>query len=88
MQTAAATWGNTATILRTSTDSGRTWSPARIIVPEHQTRHMPVESVIRTREGYLILPADAVTKLRAIEAEAYKIRDQIARTSFIRRPGA
>lgn len=34
------------------------------------------------------LPSDAVTKLRAIEAEAYKIRDLIARTSFIRRPRA
>lgn len=32
------------------------------------------------------LPADVVTKLRAIENEAYKIRDHIARTSFIRRP--
>jgi len=26
-------------------------------------------------------------KLKSIEAEAYKIRDHIARTSFIRRPG-
>jgi hypothetical protein len=28
------------------------------------------------------------TRLRSIETEAYKIRDHIARTSFIRRPGA
>ena len=34
------------------------------------------------------LPAAAVSKLKGIEAEAYKIRDHIARTSFIRRPGA
>ncbi len=34
------------------------------------------------------LPADVVTKLKNIESEAYKIRDHIARTSFIRRPGA
>lgn len=27
-----------------------------------------------------------MTKLKSIEAEAYKIRDQLARTSFIRRP--
>ena len=27
-------------------------------------------------------------KLKNIETEAYKIRDHIARTSFIRRPGA
>ena len=34
------------------------------------------------------LPEAAVSKLKGIEAEAYKIRDHIARTSFIRRPGA
>jgi len=34
------------------------------------------------------LPEPAVTKLKLIEAEAYKIRDHIARTSFIRRPGS
>ena len=55
---AAATWGNLATIMRTSTDSGATWSKARLIVPEHGIRHMPVESVFRTREGFLLLPCD------------------------------
>ena len=34
------------------------------------------------------LPEAVVSKLKNIEAEAYKIRDHIARTSFIRRPGA
>ncbi len=58
---AAATWGNLATILRTSTDNGATWSKARLIIAEHGSRHMPVESVFRTREGYIVLPADAVT---------------------------
>jgi sulfatase modifying factor 1 len=58
---AAATWGNLATIMRTSTDNGATWSKARLINPEHGLRHMPVESVFRTREGYLVLPCDAVT---------------------------
>jgi len=45
--------------------------------------------------GYLELllgrddvPEAVVPKLKNIEAEAYKIRDHIARTSFIRRPGA
>jgi signal transduction histidine kinase len=32
------------------------------------------------------LPEAAVTKLKAIETEAFKIRDHLARTSFIRRP--
>jgi signal transduction histidine kinase len=34
------------------------------------------------------VPEVVVSKLKSIEAEAYKIRDHIARTSFIRRPGA
>lgn len=57
---AAGTWGSTATILRTSKDSGATWSTARLINPEHGLRHMPVESVFQTREGWMILPCDAV----------------------------
>ena len=57
---AGATWGTLATVLRISTDSGATWSKARLINPEHGLRHMPVESVFRTREGHLILPCDAV----------------------------
>ena len=58
---AAATWGNLATVLRTSTDNGATWSTARLIMPEHGLHHMPVESVIRTREGAILVPCDAVT---------------------------
>ena len=58
---AAATWGNLATIMRTSIDSGATWSKAQLINPEHGIRHMPVESVFQTREGFIILPCDAVT---------------------------
>ena len=58
---AAATWGNLATVMRTSADNGVTWSKARLINPEHGLRHMPVESVFRTREGHLVLPCDAVT---------------------------
>ena len=34
------------------------------------------------------LPEAVTSKLKSIETEAYKIRDHIARTSFIRRPGA
>ena len=33
------------------------------------------------------LPEVVVAKLKSIEAETYKIRDHIARTAFIRRPG-
>jgi hypothetical protein len=58
---AAATWGHLATILRTSTDNGVTWSKARLIMPEHGLHHMPVESVIRTKSGAIVLTCDAVT---------------------------
>ncbi len=34
------------------------------------------------------LAEPVVSKLKSIEAETYKIRDHIARTAFIRRPGA
>jgi len=57
---AAATWGSLATIMRTSTDNGATWSKARLIMPEHGLHHMPVESVLRTREGAILVPCDAV----------------------------
>ncbi|MHC4575410.1 MAG: SUMF1/EgtB/PvdO family nonheme iron enzyme, partial [Planctomycetota bacterium] len=55
----AATWGGLATVLRTSTDNGVTWSRARLIIPEHGLRQMPVESVFRTSGGSIILPCDA-----------------------------
>jgi len=55
----AATWGPLAVIMRTSTDNGFTWTRARLIAPERGPRHQPVESVFRTREGYLVLPCDA-----------------------------
>ena len=32
------------------------------------------------------LPADVVVKLKNLDTEAFKIREQIARTGFIRRP--
>ena len=57
----AATWGNLATIMRTSTDSGATWSKARFIIPEHGVRHMPIAAVIQLSDGTIVLPCDAVT---------------------------
>lgn len=55
----AATWGPLAIIMRSSTDSGATWSKARIIVPEHVGRHQVIESIIRTKSGAWIIPCDA-----------------------------
>lgn len=58
---AAATWGALACVMRSSSDSGMTWSDARLIMPEHAPRQMPIESVLRTGDGTLVLPCDAVT---------------------------
>jgi len=57
---AQATWGSLATVLRTSSDSGRTWSKARLIFPEHGLHHMPIETVFRLADGTVLLPCDAV----------------------------
>ena len=57
---AAATYrANLALVMRTSKDSGRTWSKARLIGPEHEERHMPVESVFRAVDGSILLVTDA-----------------------------
>jgi len=57
---AAATWGNLAIVHRTSTDNGVTWSRPRLIVSDHGPRRMPEETVFRTREGVIVMPADDV----------------------------
>jgi formylglycine-generating enzyme required for sulfatase activity len=56
----AYSWTPLALMLRKSIDNGVSWSRPRLIIPEHDIRHMPVESIIRTSSGALILPCDAV----------------------------
>ena len=48
-----------ALVMRTSRDSGATWSKAQLIGPEHEERHMPVQSVFRASDGTIVLPSDA-----------------------------
>ena len=48
-----------ALVLRTSTDSGATWSPARLINPERGLASQPVTTVFRARDGRILLPVDA-----------------------------
>jgi len=55
----AATWGPLAVIMRTSVDNGVTWSKARLIIPEHDSRHQVAEAVFRSNQGYLVLACDA-----------------------------
>lgn len=54
----ASGWANLAIVHRTSVDNGVTWSRPRLIVPEHNLRHMPEETVFRTRDGVIVMPAD------------------------------
>jgi len=56
----AYSWAALATVMRTSTDNGVTWSKPHLIIPEHGYRHMPIESVFRATNGDIILPCDAV----------------------------
>lgn len=56
---AAGDWQNLMMVMRTSRDNGRTWSPPRIIAPEHTKRHQVIAGTIRTREGWLVQACDA-----------------------------
>jgi formylglycine-generating enzyme required for sulfatase activity len=51
-------WSKLALVLRVSTDNGATWSYPRLVDPEHgpYIAHMGIS---RTKEGFLIFPADA-----------------------------
>ncbi len=55
------TWGKLALIMRTSVDNGATWSPARIIHPEHGLRHQVIAGAFETRDGQIVVAGDAVT---------------------------
>ena len=55
---ASTTWASCAVTMRTSRDSGATWSKAQLIAAEHGGRHEVSESVFETREGYIVLPCD------------------------------
>jgi formylglycine-generating enzyme required for sulfatase activity len=56
--TGVAGWGDMATLLRTSDDNGATWSAPRLIKPQRRTPMGCVQSVIKTREGALMVPLD------------------------------
>ena len=56
---AAATWGPLAVVMRTSTDSGASWTRARLILPEHVGRHMVIPGTFRAQDGTIVLACDA-----------------------------
>ena len=55
----AGRWEPLAIVMRTSRDSGATWSKARLIAPEFGYRNMVGQPVFRTRDGAIVFGADA-----------------------------
>jgi len=47
-----------ALVMRTSRDSGATWSKARLVLPEYEAAHMPSEPAFRMRDGAIALAVD------------------------------
>jgi formylglycine-generating enzyme len=56
----ATGWAKLALLHRTSTDNGATWSIPRAIGPDYQGRQQVISGTIRTRDGTLVQPCDAV----------------------------
>lgn len=56
---AAGWWKNMAVVMRTSSDNGATWSKETIIAAEHAMRHQIIAGMFKTKEGWLVQPADA-----------------------------
>ncbi|MHC4646267.1 MAG: SUMF1/EgtB/PvdO family nonheme iron enzyme [Planctomycetota bacterium] len=52
-----------AMVMRTSTDSGATWSKARMIVPQFRRGNMPSEPVFRMDDGRIVLTVDGPNTL-------------------------
>ncbi len=56
---ASGSWENLAMVLRTSKDNGASWSKAQMADSEHTTGNQVIAGMFKTKEGYLIQPADA-----------------------------
>ena len=55
---AAKSRGRSAIAMRTSKDSGATWSAPRLIVPEFKSGHLPTEPVFRMHDGTIVIAID------------------------------
>lgn len=55
----AGTWTKLIMVMRTSFDNGETWSRPRIISSEYGFRNQTIAGMLRTKEGWLLQPADA-----------------------------
>lgn len=56
---AAGDWQNLAIAMRISTDNGATWSPPRMIAPQHTRRHQVIAGTLLTKEGWIVQACDA-----------------------------
>ncbi|MDR2920933.1 MAG: SUMF1/EgtB/PvdO family nonheme iron enzyme [Tannerella sp.] len=56
---AAGTWQTLTMTMRTSNDNGATWSRPHLITDDHAMRNQVIAGTFRTKEGWLIQPADA-----------------------------
>ena len=54
----SSNWACMAVVMRTSTDSGATWSRPRLILPEHDGLHQVSEGVIRMNNGSIAITHD------------------------------
>lgn len=53
------TWGQMIIYHRLSTNSGATWSPARIIIPDHANgQAQPANLIFRLHDGTIVVPGD------------------------------
>ena len=59
----SSNWSRMAAIMRTSKDSGATWSKARLILPEHNGLHQVSEGVIRMQDGGIAITHDGAGTL-------------------------
>jgi len=65
----SSNWARMAVVMRTSTDSGATWSAPRLILPEHNGMHQVSEAVIRMNNGAIAITHDAGKTLWVSENE-------------------
>jgi len=58
---AGSHWANLALVVRTSDDDGETWSAPRFADPNHRYRNQVIAGTLKTEDGRLIQPCDAVS---------------------------
>ena len=68
-------WRNLALLMRKSTDNGKTWSQPEFISQDYADRHQPIDAVMYTTDGAMVLLCDATWDGQG-GSVAYISRDQ------------